>query len=128
MFSYFLHISYILSTSSYILSTSSYILSTYFLPNLHSTYFLQFKKPFLKLGPEPKPLQFHGSGSSWAEKGRLRLQLQLRLRNPEHIHSSLFLGLQLSTNKIRDVLQVTCSTCLIVWTVPLNGSKYSHKS
>jgi len=48
MISYFLHL-------SYILSTSSYILSTYFLPKLHSTYFLQLKKPFLKLGLEPEP-------------------------------------------------------------------------
>jgi len=50
---YFLH-------TFYIFLHTFYMLSTYFLPNLHSTYFLLLKKPFLKL------------------KGRL----QLHLRNP----------------------------------------------
>ena len=65
------HTFYIFST--YFLQRSTY--GTYFLHTLYiiygifyiCTYFLQLKKPFLKLGPEPQ--HFHGSGSSCAKKG-----------------------------------------------------------
>jgi len=73
----------------YIFPTSYYIVSTYLLPNLHSTYFLQFKKAIFKA--------WSGAGSGAVAISRFRLQLGQKRPAPApqpwlQLASTIFFG------------------------------------